>query len=92
MKDTPAEDAHAEAAAARARAHLAAAVAAIDAQFGEGHARDHPELVSSFLQAAAIESAVIAGQGASAHSLDVVQRLARETNETILKLKPRLFG
>jgi len=92
MKDMHEDDRHADAAARRARAHLAAAVAAIDERFGPGHARDNPALVASVVQAAAIESAVIAGQAASAESLSVVQRLARETNETILKLKPRLFG
>lgn len=53
----------------------------IDAAFGEGHAARHPELVAAFVQACAIEAAVAAGRVAS-----------RETNATILKLKPRLFG
>jgi hypothetical protein len=61
--------------------YLAEARAAIDATFGEGHAARHPELVAAFLQACAIEAAVNAGRIAS-----------RETNETLLKLKPRLFG
>ena len=61
--------------------YLAAAREAIDAAFGDGHAAANPELVAAFVQACAIEAAVNAGRIAS-----------RETNETILKLKPRLFG
>jgi hypothetical protein len=61
--------------------YLEAARDAIDAAFGPGHAARHPELVAAFLQACAIETAVTAGRIAS-----------RETNETLLKLKPRLFG
>lgn len=56
------------------------AVAAIDDAFGEGYARDHPELVASLVQASAIDAAINAGRLAS-----------RETNETLLRLKPRLF-
>lgn len=62
-------------------AYLDAAKRAIDATFGEGHAQQNPELVAAFLQSTAIESAVNAGRIAS-----------RETCETLLKLKPRLFG
>ena len=62
-------------------AYLAHARAAIDAELGEGYAASNPELVAAFLQASAIESAVNAGRIAS-----------RETCETLLKLKPRLFG
>lgn len=61
--------------------YLAEARAAVDAEFGEGHAARHPELVAAFLQACAIEAAVNAARIAS-----------RETNETLLKLKPRIFG
>ena len=57
------------------------AVEAIDRRFGQGHAAAHPDLIAAYLQASAIESAVNAGRIAS-----------RETNETLLKLKPRLFG
>ena len=64
-----------------AASHLRAAIEAIDAEFGAGYARDNPELVAAMLQASAIESAKLAGVSAS-----------RETNETLLKLKPRLFG
>lgn len=53
----------------------------IDAVFGEGHAAANPALVAAFVQACAIEAAVNAGRIAS-----------RETNETILRMKPRLFG
>ncbi len=62
-------------------AYLAAAREAIDATFGDGFAARNPDLVAAFLQACAIEAAVNAGRIAS-----------RETNETLLKLKPRLFG
>jgi uncharacterized protein involved in propanediol utilization len=65
---------------------------AIDAVFGEGHAARHPELVAAFLQAAAIESAAAAGRAATDDVLHTVSRLSKETNETILRLKPRLFG
>ena len=61
--------------------YLRSARAAIDAEMGEGYAAAHPELIAAFLQASAIESAVNAGRIAS-----------RETNETLLRLKPRLFG
>ena len=57
------------------------AVAAIDAEFGEGYAAANPTLVGALVQASAIEAAVNAGRIAS-----------RETCETLLKLKPRLFG
>jgi len=95
MKDTtvtgPADDPQGQAPETAAR-YLRAAVAAIDETFGEGYARDHPELVASFLQASAIESAVETGRGTSDRALDLIRHLSRETNETILKLKPRLFG
>lgn len=61
--------------------YLAEARRSIDAVFGEGHAAANQALVASFVQACAIEAAVNAGRIAS-----------RETNETILRLKPRLFG
>jgi hypothetical protein len=61
--------------------YLAAARETIDAAFGEGHAAANPELVAAYLQACAIETAVAAARVAS-----------RETNETLLKLKPRIFG
>lgn len=78
--------------AARAEAHLRAAVAAIDAVFGEGHARDNPALVAHVVQAAAIESAVLSGETTGARAMETARQVSRETNETILKLKPRLFG
>ncbi len=94
MKDTepqtgPEETrARAESAAA---SHLSAAVAAVDAAFGAGYARENPALVASLVQAAAIESAVETGRELHQGTLDTVARLSRETNETILRLKPRLF-
>ena len=80
-----------ERAADAAAHHLRAAVAAIDGAFGQGYARENPALVASLVQAAAIESAVETGREAHHQTLDLVQRLSRETNETILRLKPRLF-
>lgn len=73
-------------------AYLEEARHAIDATFGEGHAARHPELVAAFLQAAAIESAIASGREATAEALHLAGRISRETNETILKLKPRIFG
>lgn len=72
--------AHAPAAATVTR-YLAAAREAIDGVFGAGHAAANADLVAAFLQACAIEAAVNAGRIAS-----------RETNETLLRLKPRFFG
>ncbi|RED13187.1 hypothetical protein [Pontivivens insulae] len=60
---------------------LAAARTAVDAEFGEGYAAAHPELVAACVQSAAIHTAVIIGKQAS-----------EETNKTLLQLKPRLFG
>ncbi len=64
----------------------------IDSIFGEGYAREHPELVASMVQPMTIEAAVLTGREAHEQVLDVVQRVSRETKETILKMKPRLFG
>lgn len=78
--------------AAHTTASLAAARAQIDALFGPGYAAENPTLVAAFLQAAAIEYAVTAGQAATAQTLDTLTNLSRQTNETLLKLKPRIFG
>ncbi|MEQ9261425.1 MAG: hypothetical protein RIG84_20245 [Roseovarius sp.] len=72
--------------------YLAEAVEAIDTQFGEGFARQHPELVASLVQSCAIDSAVATGRGAHEEALTLAEKISRETCETILKLKPRLFG
>ena len=72
--------------------HLHDAVAEIDAVFGDGYARAHPELVAALVQASAIDAAVAAGKGAHAEAMALASRISRETNETLLKLKPRLFG
>lgn len=71
---------------------LRSARAAIDAEFGEGFAAANPSLLAALVQASAIESAVLSGRHASSEAMTLVSRLSRETNETILKLKPRLFG
>lgn len=81
MNRTPIAEASRPQAPGAVAQYLLAARDAIDACFGEGHAARHPDLVAAFLQACAIETAVNAGRIAS-----------RETNETLLKLKPRLFG
>lgn len=80
MSDDTDRDGGPDAAARTTADRLRAARAAIDGEFGNGHAAAHPELVVGFLQACAVESAVAAGRLAS-----------RETNATILRLKPRLF-
>jgi hypothetical protein len=85
MKDTEEPE-------SRAAAYLSEAVAAIDAQFGEGFARDHPDLVASLVQTQAIDAAVATGRGAHEEALTLAEKISRETCETILKLKPRLFG
>lgn len=72
--------------------YLREGAAAIDAVFGAGHAAANPALLAQFVQACAIQSAVEAGRSATDRSLSTVARLAGETNDTILKLKPRLFG
>lgn len=72
--------------------HLADATYAIDAQFGEGYARDHPELVASLVQSATISDAVATGYGAHQEALAAAREISREMGDTILKLKPRIFG
>jgi len=72
--------------------HLARAVEAIDAQFGDGFARQHPELVASLVQSATIESAVTTGYTAHRQALALGEKLGGEVCETLLKLKPKFFG
>lgn len=79
--DQPRLDETKDAAASAAAAYLRRAIDAIDAELGAGYAAANPELVAAMLQASAIEAAVNAGRIAS-----------RETNATLLQLKPRLFG
>ena len=73
-------------------ATLAQARDAIDASFGQGYAAANPQVVAAFLQAAAIENAVLSGQAATREVLATIKSVSRETNETLLKLKPRIFG
>lgn len=68
-------------ATARAALHLTDAIAAIDDALGEGYAAAHPEIMAAMVQASAIE-----------HAVETARIASRETNETLLKLKPRLFG
>ena len=77
----PSRGEEARAAAKRAADHLKAAVAAVEEALGPGAAARHPEIVAAVVQASALEHAVAAGAKAS-----------RETNRTLLQLKPRLFG
>lgn len=76
---------------ARAAAHLKSAIAAIDASFGDGYAAANPQLVASLVQAASIESAISTARELHDSALMTATRISRETNETILRLKPRLF-
>ena len=85
------ETRQADAAAAAAR-YLGLAVERIDALFGQGYAREHPELVASMIQWRTVETAVRTVREAHEQVLAAVQRLSHATNETILKMKPRLFG
>lgn len=71
---------------------LASAVEAIDTQFGPGFAREHPQLVASLVQSATIDAAVVTGMTAHAQALAAARDIAQQGCETILKLKPRLFG
>jgi len=73
-------------------AHLSETIQAIDAAFGDGYAREHPELAASLVQSRTIEAAVATGYGAHHEALELADRIGRETCETILKLKPRFFG
>lgn len=72
--------------------YMAQAVSMIDGAFGPGYAKDHPELLAAMIQASAIEAAVEAGREAHGQAMELADRLGRETCETILKLKPRIFG
>ncbi len=89
---SPQTEAHESKASQMALDHLRHATAAVDELFGEGYAREHPELLASLIQASAINAAVEAGQTAHGEALAAAQRISREMGETILKLKPRLFG
>ena len=72
--------------------YLREAIAAIDGAFGEGYARQHPDLLAAMIQASAIEAAVEAGREAHGQAMALASRISEETCATILKLKPRLFG
>ncbi len=81
MQDTPA--------AAR---HLSTAITAIDAEFGEGYAARHPDLVAAMVQSSTIEAAVATGRGAHNEALSLAQSLTSQICETLLRLKPKFFG
>lgn len=72
--------------------HLRAAITAIDAEFGAGYARDHPELVAAMVQSGTIHAAVATGRGAHDEALGVAQSLTAQVCETLLRLKRRFFG
>ncbi|WP_306153286.1 hypothetical protein [Roseovarius sp. MMSF_3281] len=72
--------------------HLAQAVEAIDAQFGEGFARQNPELVASLVQSATIEAAVATGYTAHRQALGLAEKLGGDLCETLRGLKPKFFG
>jgi len=71
---------------------LSVAARAIDAQFGEGYARDHPDLVASLVQSATIEAAVATGYGAHQEALAAARQIGADLGDTLLELKPRFFG
>ncbi|MEO0680001.1 MAG: hypothetical protein AAF192_06265 [Pseudomonadota bacterium] len=66
--------------------------AALDAAFGQGYAAANPAVLAAMIQACAIEAAVDEGRSTRDRILDTVGKLSRETNATLLKLKPKLFG
>jgi hypothetical protein len=72
--------------------HLSDAIEAIDAAFGPGYARDNPALVAAMIQSATIERAVATGYRAHGEALAAAREISAEMGETILKLKPRIFG
>ena len=72
--------------------YLADAARAIDAQFGDGYARDNPALVAAMVQSATIDAAVSTGRVAHDDALCLASQIAAQMSETILKLKPRFFG
>lgn len=72
--------------------HLGDAVTAIDAQFGDGYAANHPELVAALVQSATIEAAVATGRGAHDEALSLARSLTSQICETLLRLKPKFFG
>jgi hypothetical protein len=80
------------AAASTTLGHLRDAVAMIDSEFGTGFARAHPELVASLVQASVLENLHATGREVHAEAMALASRVSRETNETLLKLKPRIFG
>ncbi|SLN10745.1 hypothetical protein PSA7680_00068 [Pseudoruegeria aquimaris] len=71
---------------------LAAVIAAVDAHFGEGYARENPALVASLVQSASIDAAVAAGEKAHGEAMGLAREVTRDVCETLLKLKPRFFG
>lgn len=73
-------------------AYLAEATRAIDAEFGEGYARDNPALVAALVQSATIDAAISTGRVAHDDALGLARQITAEVCETILKLKPRFFG
>lgn len=87
---------HEDKAAARTEHFLKRAVAALDAEFGEGYAAANPALVGSFLQSASIESAVLSADTALESTLGTVLPHADKSIERVCAsleyLKPRLFG
>ncbi len=87
---------HEDSAADRTAHFLKRAVAAIDAEFGEGYAAANPALVGSFLQSASIESAILSADAALETTLGTVLPHADKSIERVCAsleyLKPRLFG
>lgn len=58
--------------------HLSNVVTAIDAQFGDGYAANHPQLVAAMVQSATIEAAVATGRGAHNEALSLARSLTSQ--------------
>lgn len=65
--------------------YLGQSVIAIDRKFGNGYAKQHPELVGDFMKAAATES-----QGSQIAK--TIQELAEELSKTNLEIASQLFN
>lgn len=64
--------------------YLGKAVVAIDTEFGKGYAKQHPELVGSFMKAAATDSQ-------ASQIAKTIQELAEELSKTNSDIASRLF-
>ncbi len=79
-------------AAERTGAHLTAAIRAIDAAFGEGHAAANPALVAAFLQSASLESVILSGESVATLLDGRAERSVNQVCSSMESLRPRIFG